>query len=165
MKTTLKEIVIFKAPAEDGDTTGEDAYKVTLEEAGITTYIVPVLTFEFFDLHRLRAKLQCPEEYSGLIFTSPRTVKAVALSLEGKTPSDLGWRNAYVVGETTNNFLQRELTMEGKGSNTGHAAALAEFILSVTALFLHLFLRNAGDRGNPPATAIPLWNTVSRTWR
>ncbi|XP_046993000.1 uroporphyrinogen-III synthase-like [Schistocerca americana] len=130
MKTTRKEIIIFKAPAEDEDKNGEDAYKVTLEEAGITAHIVPVLTFEFFDLDRLRTKLQCPEEYSGLIFTSPRTVKAVALSLEGKTPSHFGWRNAYVVGETTRNVLQRELTMEGKGSNTGHAVALAEFILS-----------------------------------
>ncbi|XP_059517728.1 uroporphyrinogen-III synthase isoform X4 [Myotis daubentonii] len=49
---------------------------------GLEATLIPVLSFEFLSLPTFWEKLSRPEGYGGLIFTSPRAVEAVELSLE-----------------------------------------------------------------------------------
>lgn len=67
---------------------------------------------------------------SGLVFTSPRAVRAVSCIKDAKHL--LGaWkkRPVFVVGEGTSRILKKELCLDGEGSNAGNSSALAEIIL------------------------------------
>jgi uroporphyrinogen-III synthase len=67
---------------------------------------------------------------SGIIFTSPRAVRAVAC-IKDVTSLLRGWQNhpVFVVGEGTSNIVKKVLHLDGKGSSAGNASALADIIL------------------------------------
>ncbi|XP_021922928.1 uroporphyrinogen-III synthase-like isoform X2 [Zootermopsis nevadensis] len=128
MKTVKGEVLLFRAPTDDID--GDyDPYRTKLEEAGLRTKNVTVLDFEYCNLHVLEQKIKNPSLFSGLVFTSPRAVRAVACIKDAKSLLG-GWQNhpVFVVGEGTSNVLKKLLHLNGKGSTTGNASALADEI-------------------------------------
>ncbi|XP_066999274.2 uroporphyrinogen-III synthase [Anabrus simplex] len=126
------EVLIFKALSDDGE--DDDPYRKKLQECGLITKLIPVLDFEYCNLELLHSYLQTPINFSGIIFTSPRAVKAVALSLGTKSGLHTEWqeRPAFVVGEGTQRALERELAVKGEGSHSGSAGDLADYILERT---------------------------------
>ncbi|KPP63418.1 Uroporphyrinogen-III synthase-like, partial [Scleropages formosus] len=82
-------------------------------------------------------QLRQPEEYAGLIFTSPRAVEAVSMSLESANKTEKWnsfvkdkWnsKSVYVVGKATA-ALVRNLGLNPQGEDSGTATVLSRFIL------------------------------------
>ncbi|XP_059517726.1 uroporphyrinogen-III synthase isoform X2 [Myotis daubentonii] len=73
------KVLLLKDAKEEG---GQDPYVRELGLHGLEATLIPVLSFEFLSLPTFWEKLSRPEGYGGLIFTSPRAVEAVELSLE-----------------------------------------------------------------------------------
>lgn len=67
----MKRVVLLKSESESAD-----SYTSLLRENNIEPIFVPTLEFRFKFLDKLREKLQTPDIYSGIIFTSPRSVEA-----------------------------------------------------------------------------------------
>ncbi|MEJ1273721.1 uroporphyrinogen III synthase [Cricetulus griseus] len=76
---TMKVLLLKDAKDDDS---GQDPYIQELGLYGLEATLIPVLSFEFLSLPSLSEKLSHPEGFGGLIFTSPRAVEAVKLSLE-----------------------------------------------------------------------------------
>ncbi|XP_070289364.1 uroporphyrinogen-III synthase isoform X1 [Myotis yumanensis] len=119
---------------------GQDPYVRELGLRGLEATLIPVLSFEFLSLPTFWEKLSRPEGYGGLIFTSPRAVEAVELSLEQDGKSEV-WRKSlretwsakpvYVVGNATASLVKK-LGLEAEGESSGNAEKLAECICSRT---------------------------------
>ncbi|XP_073969932.1 uroporphyrinogen-III synthase-like isoform X2 [Rhodnius prolixus] len=64
---------------------------------------------------------------SGIIFSSPRCVKAVSMAADDITK----WENhrIFVVGEKTGKLVETDLGLRTEGGSSGNAKALAEYIL------------------------------------
>ncbi|XP_069095801.1 uroporphyrinogen-III synthase isoform X4 [Pleurodeles waltl] len=89
---------------------GPDPYVEELGLLGFEAALIPVLSFEFVSLQSLFEKITCPEDYGGLIFTSPRAVEAVKLCLAENDKNEAWikslkekWQSkpVYVVGKAT----------------------------------------------------------------
>nr|KAF6304479.1 uroporphyrinogen III synthase [Myotis myotis] len=145
------KVLLLKDAKEEG---GQDPYVRELGLHGLEATLIPVLSFEFLSLPTFWEKLSRPEGYGGLIFTSPRAVEAVELSLEqdgksegeGRIPpvGDTGfqksvWKKSlretwnakpvYVVGNATASLVKK-LGLEAEGESSGNAEKLAEWICS-----------------------------------
>ncbi|XP_015428362.1 PREDICTED: uroporphyrinogen-III synthase isoform X2 [Myotis davidii] len=145
------KVLLLKDTKEEG---GQDPYVRELGLHGLEATLIPVLSFEFLSLPTLSEKLSRPEGYGGLIFTSPRAVEAVELSLEqdgksegeGRIPpvGDTGfqksvWKKSlretwnakpvYVVGNATASLVKK-LGLEAEGESSGNAEKLAEYVCS-----------------------------------
>ncbi|XP_012578903.1 PREDICTED: uroporphyrinogen-III synthase [Condylura cristata] len=102
------KVLLLKDPKEDDG--GQDPYVRDLGQLGLEATSIPVLSFEFLSLPELSEKLSHPEDYGGLIFTSPRAVEAVGLCLE-RDSKTAAWKESlrekwgakpvYVVGKAT----------------------------------------------------------------
>ncbi|XP_065349576.1 uroporphyrinogen-III synthase [Cloeon dipterum] len=93
-------VVIFKAETDKTP----DPYVDVLGKSGFEAQLVPVITFEFFNLAGLRAKLESHKTYSGLILSSERCVLAVHQSIDNNNESIMEpWKGKVVVcaGEAT----------------------------------------------------------------
>ncbi|KAJ9583329.1 hypothetical protein L9F63_022346 [Diploptera punctata] len=107
-----------------------DYFEEKLKEAGYETRYVNVIEFEYCNLDVLEGNLKKAEEFAGLIFTSPRGVKAVS-----RIPhvSDLmvKWQKLTVfsVGEETRRTVMHELALEAQGCEAGNSNSLADIIL------------------------------------
>lgn len=121
-----RSVIIFKS---ESDST--DVYAEELQRHSFNPIFIPTLTFGFKNLEKLHAKLQHPDDYEGLIFTSPRCVDAVAKALDNaEIPG--GWKmlHNYAVGEVTHILALSDLQqLFTHGKQTGNARALAEFII------------------------------------
>ncbi|XP_053168850.1 uroporphyrinogen-III synthase isoform X2 [Hemicordylus capensis] len=105
---------------------------------GLEATLIPVLAFEFISLQTFLEKLFHPEQYRGLIFTSPRAVEAVRLCL-GDHAKEEDWKNSvrekwnsksvYVVGKATAGLVA-EIGLIPQGENCGNAEKLAGYICS-----------------------------------
>ncbi|XP_025411566.1 uroporphyrinogen-III synthase-like isoform X2 [Sipha flava] len=107
-----------------------DPYVNILRSRGYEAYLVPTLEFEYHNCDVLKKKLQNPQNYSGMVITSPRCARGVIKCLvDGKL--DENWRKKpiFVVGETTSRLLTNELDIEPIGANSGNAMALIPIIL------------------------------------
>lgn len=107
------------------DAGADDRYAQVLREAGFRVSAQPVLSFSWTNRAVLRAALQAPGRYAGLICTSPRSAAAireagVALGL---------WRThaIWAVGPATAQGL-REAGLYAAGAEAGSAEALADLI-------------------------------------
>ncbi|XP_066457238.1 uroporphyrinogen-III synthase [Eleutherodactylus coqui] len=128
------KILLLKDP-KSGDITS-DPYVQELSSHGYQATLIPVLSFTFVSLEPLSDKLSHPEDYEGLIFTSPRAVEAVRLCLENKKEA---WRHSlkdkwnckpiYVVGKATAALVD-ELGLSSEGEASGNAEKLADLICS-----------------------------------
>ncbi|XP_073541156.1 uroporphyrinogen-III synthase isoform X1 [Phyllobates terribilis] len=128
------KILLLKEP-KSGDE-ASDPYVQELSSHGYQTTLIPVLSFTFVSLEHLSDKLTHPENYAGLIFTSPRAVEAVKLCLENRKEA---WEHSlkekwnrksiYVVGKATAALVD-DLGLSSEGEASGNAEKLADLICS-----------------------------------
>lgn len=124
----MKTVILLKSETDSSDTYGR-----ILEANNFKAIFVPTLGFGFKNLDELKKKLEHPENYSGIIFTSPRSVDAVRSALGEDIPIPDGWFKLcnYSVGEVTHNLVMSSLNqLHTKGKDTGNASNLSEFIKS-----------------------------------
>ncbi|XP_034292329.1 uroporphyrinogen-III synthase isoform X2 [Pantherophis guttatus] len=130
------KVLLLKDPKEsDG---GPDSYIKEFGSHGLKATLIPVLTFEFISHQTLSEKLFHPDQYRGLIFTSPRAVEAVKLFLMDSCKKE-AWKNylrekwntkpVYVVGKATAGLVT-EIGLKPQGEDCGNAEKLAGFICS-----------------------------------
>lgn len=128
-------VLLLKEPGE-GDS-GADPYLKELASYGHTSTLIPVLSFKFVSLNTLSDWLFQPDNYGGLIFTSPRAVEAVKMCLEqeerreewnGYIKDKWNAKSIYVVGQATATLVQH-LGLVPLGEDTGTAVVLSRFIL------------------------------------
>lgn len=122
----MKRVVILKS---ESDST--DSYTCLLRENNFDPIFLPTLEFRFKNLDQLAEKLQSPDLFSGIIFTSPRSVEACQQALITAGSSlDAKWTEAhnYCVGEVTHNLIHTALDLNARGKHSGNANNLADFI-------------------------------------
>ncbi|XP_055595828.1 uroporphyrinogen-III synthase-like [Uranotaenia lowii] len=120
----MARVVILKAESDNSE-----AYAGLLQKQGLEPIFVPTLDFSFKNLEVLRDQLLSPYKYSGLIFTSPRSITAVRDALKGQKLKD-DWKTLanYCVGETSYDLILRSLDLDTKGQHSGNASNLADFM-------------------------------------
>ncbi|XP_071441540.1 uroporphyrinogen-III synthase-like isoform X2 [Hetaerina americana] len=125
-----RSVIIFKALETEGHV---DIYEQKFKEAGISVIIIPPIEFEFCNLDTLTKKLNDPDSYSGIIFTSPRAVKAVSLSLHEQESLLPEWHSSsiFVVGESTSRCLVDQLGLRSEGEESGSARELGDQIAKI----------------------------------
>ncbi|XP_068111832.1 uroporphyrinogen-III synthase isoform X2 [Hyperolius riggenbachi] len=132
-------VLLLKEP-KSGDL-ASDPYIKELSSRGLRATLIPVLSFQFVSLDQLYYKLSHPEQYEGLIFTSPRAVEAVRLCLEtsaNKEAWDSSLRSqwsskpVYVVGKATGGLVE-DLGLSSGGEASGNAEKLADLICTKAA--------------------------------
>jgi uroporphyrinogen-III synthase len=106
---------------------GSNKYAECLQSNGFEVAEIITIDFQFKSLDLLGEKLGNPGNYSGIIFTSPRSVSAVA-ETDKKDLSNWSALDNYCVGETTYDLVKSLLNLETKGKLTGNANNLATFI-------------------------------------
>lgn len=122
----MKRVVLLKSESESVDT-----YTSLLRTSNFEPIFVPTLEFRFKFLDKLREKLQTPDVYSGIVFTSPRSVEACEEALnEENLKLNEKWSKLhnYCVGEVTHNLIHVALDLNARGKHTGNANNLADFI-------------------------------------
>lgn len=125
----MKRVVILKSESES-----TDSYICLLRENNFDPIFIPTLEFRFKNLDKLEEKLQSPESFSGIIFTSPRSVEACEQALkttetaEPLLNSQWAELNNYCVGEVTHNLVHSVFELNARGKHTGNANNLAEFV-------------------------------------
>lgn len=120
----MKRVVILKSESESSD-----SYATLLRENNFDPIFVPTLGFGFKNLEKLKEKLNEPDNYAGIVFTSPRSVEACEQAIKG-TNFDKKWKELcnYCVGDVTHNMIHVVLDMNARGKQTGNANNLAEYI-------------------------------------
>lgn len=122
----MKRVVLLKSESESVDN-----YTELLRASNFDPIFVPTLEFRFKFLDKLREKLQTPDDFSGIIFTSPRSVEACeeALAEESlKLCEKWSKLHNYCVGEVTHNLIHVALGLNARGKQAGTANSLADFI-------------------------------------
>uniref|UniRef100_A0A5F7ZTP8 Uroporphyrinogen III synthase n=1 Tax=Macaca mulatta TaxID=9544 RepID=A0A5F7ZTP8_MACMU len=105
------KVLLLKDAKEDD--CGQDPYIRELGLYGLEATLIPVLSFEFLSLPSFSEKLSHPEDYGGLIFTSPRAVEAAQLCLEKNNKTEVS-----------------KIGLDTEGETCGNAEKLAEYICS-----------------------------------
>ncbi|XP_055101936.2 uroporphyrinogen-III synthase isoform X3 [Symphalangus syndactylus] len=130
------KVLLLKDGKEDD--CGQDPYIRELGLYGLEATLIPVLSFEFLSLPSFSEKLSHPEDYGGLIFTSPRAVEAAELCLEKNNKTEVWERSlkekwnaksVYVVGNATASLVSK-IGLDTEGETCGNAEKLAEYICS-----------------------------------
>ncbi len=113
------------------DTEEDDPFEAAFIEAGFAVRSVPVLSFRFVNEARLGEALAHPDNYGGLIVTSPRAVDALTNALCWLPAQAAPWeaRPAYVVGPRTAEAMW-QIGFEPTGEDSGTGEALAEVIVA-----------------------------------
>lgn len=111
------------------EATEPDPYEGALAEAGFRPVSIPVLRFDFVNQTALRAALEAPDAYGGLILTSPRAVEALGEVLPWLPAENARWhsRPVFVVGPATA-ARARRLGFDPEGEASGSAELLADYI-------------------------------------
>lgn len=128
MKILLNCVLLLKA--EKSEET-EDKYEAMLTKAGFDVKHVRTLEFQFKNLEELKEKLFKPDSYSGIIFTTPRSVQATCKALNNENLNKR-WmlKNNYVVGEATYQHALNDCDLNCKGKESGNAKKLADIIIN-----------------------------------
>lgn len=122
----MKRVVLLKSESES-----TDSYTQLLRENNFQPLFIPTLEFRFKLLEKLREKLLTPDVYSGIVFTSPRSVEACEEALnEEQLKLNDKWSTLhnYCVGEVTHNLIHVALGLNARGKHTGTANNLADFM-------------------------------------
>ncbi|XP_018016663.1 uroporphyrinogen-III synthase-like [Hyalella azteca] len=129
----MKKIWLLKSFSDH-----DKSYESKLQEAGFNVQLIPVISFKNVNLDAIKSCLQCPDDYSGIIFTSKQAVKAVqekysVLSVD----QHKSWlsKKHFVVGEVTAKAVHESLGLNTLGSQCGNSKQLAEFIISQVPAF------------------------------
>jgi len=124
-------VLLLKSATGDGATSDW-----TSVLSGDDVRIVSPLQFDWIHLEALTDKIGRPDDYHGIVFTSPRCVEAfdrASKAVEGRF--EAGWKDkvVYVVGHETGKQVQvlfsRWHRGEILGQETGNAKALSKLIL------------------------------------
>lgn len=131
MKVIRNEVLLLKAPKDEGN----DKYETILKENGFNVKYLQILDFDFINLSELQLKLCKENDYTGIIFTSPRAVTATKLCLNYGNASlrikdRWGSKKNYVVGEATHELVEQDLSLQCQGKESGNANNLAERIIT-----------------------------------
>ena len=121
-------VLLLKSPSDDDV---KDKYQDILEKEGFSVQLVPVIEFNFINTQSLREKLSKSDEYSGIVFTSKRAVDAVNIALNDDREDIIsGWRKktVFVVGVSTQEYVNTVLGLESVGEESGNADNLAQVI-------------------------------------
>ncbi|KAF5283505.1 hypothetical protein FQR65_LT02658 [Abscondita terminalis] len=107
MKIIHKSVLLLKSE------NNEDKYDAALTDNGFLVKHIRTLEFRYINLEQLHSKIRSPDDYDGIIFTTPRSVKALkeALANDILDPKWSGKCN-YVVGEATYDILLKGLNLE-----------------------------------------------------
>ncbi|CAO1414071.1 unnamed protein product [Diamesa hyperborea] len=120
----MATVVLFKSESIDQS----DKY-VDLLEKHFKVISIPTLDFVYKNLDELKEKLENASRYSGIIFTSPRSINAVVKSLKNdKLPEDWKSLKNYSVGESSHDLAQSLLNLDTHGNEAGNAKELAKII-------------------------------------
>ncbi|XP_025194912.1 uroporphyrinogen-III synthase-like [Melanaphis sacchari] len=120
--------IICKAYSEENEPI--DPYINILKKHGYEAHLIPTLEFEYHNFDTLNHKLQKPQDYSGMVITSPRCARGIIKCL-ANNKLDENWHKKpiFVVGETTSRLVNKELGFEPIGADSGNATALIPIIL------------------------------------
>uniref|UniRef100_A0A336MUY8 Uroporphyrinogen-III synthase n=1 Tax=Culicoides sonorensis TaxID=179676 RepID=A0A336MUY8_CULSO len=106
-------------------------YLTLLNENNFNPILVPAIEFQYKSQQELKNELNCPESYSGIIFTSPRSVTAIHLVLNGDViRNEWKTKRNYCVGVSTWNEAHSKLDFDPVGKESGSATNLAELIVN-----------------------------------
>lgn len=108
----------------------DDKYTNLFKRNGFNVKQAQTLIFEFKCLEKLKEKLKNSNYYQGFIFSSPRCVQAVSLTLKNEIDIQ-HWKTKYnfAVGEATYQEALDRLGLECQGKQTGNSENLAKLIL------------------------------------
>lgn len=122
-----------------------DPFERAFRKEGFDVRSIPVLEFDFVNPDGLREALEHPNNYDGLIFTSPRAVDAIGEAMPWLPSENVLWHNksVYAVGSGTAEAL-RSIGFEPDGEESGSAETLANIISKRSFDRPLLFL--SGDR-------------------
>jgi len=120
-------VVLFKSESD-----GPDKYVELLEANNFEVKPISCLSFQFKNIDLLLEKLRSPDDYGGLIFTSPRAVFGVQKAVELHPYILCPWveKENYSVGERTFELSQKLLNLQTKGKESGNAEQLSSLIIS-----------------------------------
>ncbi|CAG9862648.1 unnamed protein product [Phyllotreta striolata] len=146
-----RKALLFKTQTEQSS----DKYEALLQSNQIDATTVNTLVFDFVNLDLLAKNLQNFEDYSGIIFSSPRCVNAVYLACK-QFNCDLSlWRqkNNFAVGTKTAQDSLDKLRIECKGADSGSAVNLAKEIIKEKTNYRKPFLYPHGSLKTDTLTA------------
>lgn len=127
MKIINKAVLLFKVPPSNNE---DDFYEVMLVKENFNVKQVKTLDFEYKNLDTLKTKLKSPDEYSGIIFSSPRCVFGTKNALcDEKLDAKWKGKSNYVVGSTTHETAIKCLGIDCLGKESGNANNLAVIII------------------------------------
>jgi uroporphyrinogen-III synthase len=128
-----------------------DPYVRAFEDVGMRAVCKPVLSFDFPNEDELRDRLRTPDQYGGVVATSPRVGWALhrVFDDEGTTHTLWEGRTAFAVGPKTADEL-RVLSFDVQAEDAGTAAELATRIADTNPKTPLLFLS-----GNRRRDALP----------
>ena len=120
-----------------GNDSVSEGYETVLSELGCDVYFIPPLQFDFCNIESLANRFRCPDKYSGVVLTSPRSVSACleAFKLIEKKQDLMSWREqklCYTVGPTTSMRVSQDLNWTSNnirgGNKSGNSKSLGEYI-------------------------------------
>ncbi|XP_038070986.1 uroporphyrinogen-III synthase-like isoform X2 [Patiria miniata] len=129
----IRRVLLLRAPREDNE---HDPYQQIFAEGGIDATSISPLSFDFLNLEELYAHITHPEKYSGLVFSSARTVQAVEKCVsrfssleEWQRTLQKDWAAlpTYTVGTATASAA-RDLGLTALGEDAGSAVNLVKVI-------------------------------------
>jgi uroporphyrinogen-III synthase len=119
----MSNVILFKSESD-----GPDKFLKVLENSQFSGRSINCLSFQFKNIVELTEKLKTPDDYEGIIFTSPRAVKALE-EVEKDVLERWKTKSDYSVGEATSLLSENILGIPTKGQESGNAQKLSEIII------------------------------------
>ncbi|KAF9422399.1 hypothetical protein HW555_001989 [Spodoptera exigua] len=119
----MKKVVLFKSESED--------YVKAFLECNYRTVFVEPLQFEFTNKQELTERLL--QDYTGIIFTSPRAIEAVSKCWDPTRFVIWNTKKVYTVGDSSCHKIKLLLGLEASGMSSGNAENLAKQIVQENA--------------------------------
>ncbi|RZC42704.1 uroporphyrinogen-III synthase, partial [Asbolus verrucosus] len=136
-------VLLLKSERSEGT---RDKYEDLLRSNSFEVIQVKTLSFQYKNIDILRQKLLNPENFSGIVLSSPRCVNATHQALNKEKLRELWNAKAnFTVGETTHEEALEKLGIECKGKETGNAKNLAQLIIKDSPNYSKPFLFPHGN--------------------
>lgn len=147
----FQNVILFKR--KDDGSSG-DRYEHQLKKHDLIPHFVTTLSFEFCNLEKLAVHLKNSKDFSGIIFTSQRSIEAVHECLEAfqkdvRNTLLLAWKNykTFVVGLSTGEMCRKLFGFNDVvGEECGNAAALTAVIENHVKIGAKPLLFPCGDQ-------------------
>lgn len=133
VKMTLEQKKAIAVLFQGDSSTKQNKYVELLEKEGVSARSVPVLSFNFINREYLQTCLKNPDFYSGIIFTSTRSVNAVSslISLNDVCINKWKQKTNFSVGTATANSALSELKLQTHGADSGNSENLCKLIIEM----------------------------------